>query len=299
LLPTLPARIALDVKADDGAVFVTGSAVQLSQIVIHLCTKARDAPSGWGGKIQLALGCADRNAFKGLAAGAGEAWIGEIDSNRRYACIRVIDDGEGPAGSSLPRIFEPFFTTKGAIAARSSVWPWSMVHGAVVAHQGICHVRSELGVGTTISIYLPLPDSALHKEIRKKDVAMLGNERVLLVDDEIDIVETVSRGLTRMGYLAVGTDDPREVVRAIEEDGVTWDVIITDQMMPALTGLELIKKIKALRPELLIILCTGHGQATDEQSALKAGADAYVRKPADAAVLARCIRRLRAERCSI
>jgi two-component system cell cycle sensor histidine kinase/response regulator CckA len=297
LLPALPTQVALDVRAEDGVVFVTGSAVQLSQIVINLCTNARDALGERGGKIQLALSHADRSELEGLAVGAGEAWIGEIDGNRRYACIRVIDEGEGIAGPNLPRIFEPFFTTKGR--HRGTGLGLAVVHGAVVAHQGVCHIRSELDVGTTISIYLPLTDSALHREIRKKDVAMLGNERVLLVDDETDIVEAVSRGLTRMGYLAVGTDDPREVVRAVEEDGATWDVVITDQMMPALTGLELIRKIKALRPELLTILCTGHGEAADEQNALKAGADAYIRKPADAAVLARCIRQLRADKRSV
>ncbi len=297
LLPTMPATIALEVTAEDGFVFVTGSAVQLSQIVINLCTNARDAIGEREGKIQLALARADRGELDDLAVGTGEAWIGEVDGNRRYACLRVTDEGDGIAAQILPRIFEPFFTTKGR--HRGTGLGLAVVHGAVVAHQGVCHVRSELGKGTAISIYLPLTDSVPHKEIRKKDVAMLGNERVLLVDDETDIVESVSRGLSRMGYLAVGTDDPKEVVRAVEEDGTAWDVVITDQMMPSLTGLELIKKIKALRPNLLTILCTGYGEAADEQSALKAGADAYIRKPADAATLARCIRRLRTEKPAV
>ena len=99
-----------------------------------------------------------------------------------------------------------------------------------------------------------------------------------------------------MGYRAVGTDDPAEVVRAMEKDGTAWDVVITDQMMPAIGGLELIQKIKMLQPNLLAILCTGYGEAADEQSALRAGADAYVRKPVDAEALARCIRRLQSEK---
>ena len=81
-------------------------------------------------------------------------------------------------------------------------------------------------------------------------------------------------------------------------DGTAWDVVITDQMMPALDGLELIQKIKALQPNLLAILCTGYGEAADEESARKAGADAYVRKPVDAEALARCIRHLRSDRRS-
>jgi signal transduction histidine kinase/CheY-like chemotaxis protein len=297
LLPILPAQVALEIDAEDGFVFVTGSAVQLSQIVINLCTNARDAIGEQGGKILLELAGADWTKLEELPAGTGDVWVGEFDHSKRYACIRVTDDGEGMDGSDLSRIFEPFFTTKER--HRGSGLGLAVVHGAIVAHQGVCHVRSERGAGTTISIYLPLTESVPHKEIRKKDGAMLGNERVLLVDDEADIVETVSRGLNRMGYIAVGTGDPREALRAIEEDHTNWDVVITDQMMPALTGLEFIKKVKALRPDLLTILCTGYGEAADEQSALKAGADAYIRKPADAATLARCIRRLRTEKPAV
>ena len=293
-LPTLPPNITLEVKADEGFVFVTGSAVQLSQIVMNLCTNARDAIGDRGGEIRLELTYADRSELEELAGGVEGAWIGEIDSSKSYACIRVIDEGEGITESNLPRIFEPFFTTKGR--HRGTGLGLAVVHGAVVAHQGVCHVRSEPGTGTTMSIYLPLAVSPPHKKIRNKDVTVLGNERVLLVDDEADIVETVSRGLSRMGYLAVGTDDPKEVMRALEDVGTIWDVVITDQMMPGLTGLELIKKAKAMRPDLLTILCTGYGETIDEESALAAGVDAYVRKPVDAATLARCIRRLRTEK---
>ena len=117
--------------------------------------------------------------------------------------------------------------------------------------------------------------------------------RVLLVEDETDIVEIMSRGLVRLGYQAVGTADPHDVLRAVQTGADDWDVVVTDQVMPTLGGVELIRRIKALQPGLLAVLCTGYGEAADEQSALKAGADAYVRKPVSAEALARCIRRLR------
>jgi len=82
------------------------------------------------------------------------------------------------------------------------------------------------------------------------------------------------------------------VLRAVQTSG-DWDVVVTDQVMPALGGIELIRRIKALQPGLLAVLCTGYGEAADEQSALKAGADAYVRKPVSAEALARCVRQLR------
>ena len=292
LAPTLSKDISLDVKADEGMAFVTGSAVQLSQIITNLCTNAADAMRGRGGKIRLELSPARQSELDGLAAGPSEAWIGEVDTRRLYARIRVSDSGEGIATQNLARIFEPFFTTKGR--QRGTGLGLAVVHGAVTAHQGICHVRSEPGVGTSMSIYLPLADPEPDRLARSNQTALSGSERVLLVDDEIDIVETMSRGLSRLGYRAVGTGDPTEVVRTMEKDGNTWDIVITDQMMPGLGGLELIQRIKELQPDLLAILCTGYGEAADEQSALRAGADAYVRKPVDAEALARCIRGLRA-----
>ena len=294
LAPTLPEGVTLEVIADEGLVFVAGSAVQLSQIVTNLCTNAADAMGARGGKIRLELSRARQSELDGLAAGPGETWIGEVDDRRLYARIFVSDSGEGIAAQNIPRIFEPFFTTKGR--QRGTGLGLAVVHGAVAAHQGICHVRSEPGVGTSMSIYLPLAESKPDHRAKPTHAALSGDERVLLVDDEIDIVEAMSRGLSRLGYRAVGMDDPDKVIRAMEKEGTGWDVVITDQMMPALDGLELIQKIKALQPNLLAILCTGYGEAADEESARRAGADAYIRKPVDAEALARCIRRLQTER---
>ena len=296
LAPMLPQGVSLEVKSEEGLVFVTGSAVQLSQIITNLCTNAADAIGARGGKIHLELSRARQSELDGLATGPGETWIGEVDDRRHYARILVSDSGEGIATQNMPRIFEPFFTTKGR--QRGTGLGLAVVHGAVAAHQGICHVRSEPGMGTSMSIYLPLADPEWDRRDKPVHAVLSGDERVLLVDDEADIVEAMSRGLSRLGYRAVGTDDPAEVVRTMEKDGTAWDVVITDQVMPTLDGLELIQKIKALQPNLLAILCTGYGEATDEESARKAGADAYVRKPVDAEALARCIRHLQADRRS-
>jgi signal transduction histidine kinase/CheY-like chemotaxis protein len=290
LLAALPAGVKLTVEAAGETACVTGSAIQLSQIIINLCTNAQDAIGSKGGEVHVQLSHADPKELK-AAAGRG-FWTGEIDPERRYACIRVSDTGDGIAAEHLPRIFEPFFTTKGR--QRGTGLGLAVVHGAVAAHQGVVQVCSEPGVGTTMSIYLPLSKTGSDRLTEKQDTTLSGDEHVLLVDDETDIVEIMSQGLERLGYQAVGTSDPADVLRAVETSAGDWDVIVTDQVMPVMGGLELIRKIKALQPGLLTILCTGYGEAIDEQSALKAGADAYVRKPVSAEALARCIRRLRA-----
>jgi len=293
LLPTLPACIKLTVETGEEPAYVTGSAIQLSQIIINLCSNARDAIGSNPGEIRVRLLQADRQELELCAAGASGYWTGDVDAGRPHACIRVSDTGEGIAPAHLPRIFEPFFTTKSR--QRGTGLGLAVVHGAVAAHHGAIHARSAPGAGTTVSIYLPLCQAGPGLPAEIEDPALSGNERVLLVDDEADIVEIMSGGLARLGYQAIGTTDPADVLLAVETSGNDWDIVVTDQVMPSLGGLELIRKIKALQPGLLAVLCTGYGEAADEDSALKAGADAYVRKPVSAEALARCIRRLRAK----
>jgi signal transduction histidine kinase/CheY-like chemotaxis protein len=294
MLPTLPAGIRLVVETGDVPAFVTGSAIQLSQIVTNLCSNARDAIGGGEGEIHVELlSPAATGETKSQIAGSADVWIGEIDPASLYACIRVSDTGEGIAAENLPRIFEPFFTTKSR--QRGTGLGLAVVHGAVIAHRGAVHARSAPGTGTRVSIYLPLCEAGAGQVARRENGPLSGNERILLVDDEADIVEIMSKGLVRLGYQAIGTTDPADVLLAVERGGKDWDVVVTDQVMPIVGGLELIRKIKALEPGLLAVLCTGFGEAADEQSALKAGADAYVRKPVSAEALARCIRRLKSK----
>ena len=294
LLPALRPGIALVVEPGDTPAYVTGSAIQLSQIIINLCTNASDAIGNRDGEIRVRLlPQADPKSLPAATPQAPEFWAGELDPARHYACIQVSDNGDGIAAEHLPRIFEPFFTTKSR--QRGTGLGLAVVHGAVAAHQGVIHARSQPGAGTTVSIYLPLCPAGTAQPAERQDNILAGDERVLLVDDEADIVEIMSQGLVRLGYQAVGTTDPADVLLAVQTSGKDWDVVVTDQVMPVLGGLELIRKIKTLEPGLLAVLCTGYGEAADEQSALKAGADAYVRKPVSAEALARCIRRLRAK----
>jgi signal transduction histidine kinase/ActR/RegA family two-component response regulator len=292
LLPSVPEGTRLTIETGREPAYVTGSAIQLSQIIINLCTNASDAIGSGGGEIDVQLSHADPRVLEATIAGARGFWTGEIDPARRYACIRVSDTGEGIAAEHQSRIFEPFFTTKGR--QRGTGLGLAVVHGAVTAHHGVVHVCSEPGAGTAMSIYLPLSQAGSGRLAHAEDSSLWGDEHVLLVDDENDIIEIMSQGLERLGYQAVGTSDPGDVLRAIETSAGDWDVIVTDQVMPVMSGLELIRKIKTLQPGLLTILCTGYGEAIDEQSARNAGADAYVRKPVSAQALARCIRRLRA-----
>src|SRR5262249_37501326 len=154
-------------------------------------------------------------------------FIGEIGASNEYACLRIADTASGIPEAVLDRMFEPFFTTKGRL--RGTGLGLAVVHGIIQSHGGCCLVASRPNEGTTVSVYLPLRSSVVEPPSRRLSVDDLrGAERVLIVDDEADLVDMLTIGLERLGYEAVGVTDPIEALAAFKEDPSAWDVVITD-----------------------------------------------------------------------
>jgi CheY-like chemotaxis protein len=154
---------------------------------------------------------------------------------------------------------------------------------------------SRLGEGTTFSIYVPLEASPLPARLRPpSEASVRGGERILIVDDESDIVDTLSIGLERLGYETVGVTDAMEALEAFQENPKAWDIVVTDEVMPGLLGLDLIRRLKAIRPDVKAVLCTGYSDATVEEVTRGAGVDVFLLKPVDAASIAIKLRELMA-----
>jgi CheY-like chemotaxis protein len=188
------------------------------------------------------------------------------------------------------RIFEPFFTTRNA--GQGSGMGLAVVYGIVRAHGGAVAVESAPGKGASFRVYLP---HIRAPEIRKDgDVESLpgGHERILFVDDEELLAPTVRMTLERLGYevttLATGVD----AWRVLLGDPARFDLVITDQTMPGMTGTMLAEKILGVRKGMPIILCTGRGDAVSPEKAETLGIRAFVMKPFIRADLARTIRRV-------
>jgi CheY-like chemotaxis protein len=232
----------------------------------------------------------DLKVLRTKRVAAGERVVGEIGPSNDYACLRVSDRAGGISDAVLDRMFEPFFTTKGR--QRGTGLGLAVVHGIINSHGGACHVLSVPGQGTTFSIYLPLHDGRVaHPKAGQPAEDLHGGERLLIVDDEPDIVDMLSIGLERLGYETVGVTDPLEALAAFEENPEAWDTVITDQVMPQMSGVDLVRKLKAVRPAIKVVLCTGYGEKAEENFSAD-GIDALVRKPADAAIIASKLRQL-------
>jgi PAS domain S-box-containing protein len=288
LAGTLPPTTRLRLELGEGALMVHGNDSQLGQLVVNLCINAQDALRGAPGEIALRLAPHD----PGAAARAPPLLLGALAADRRYARIDVADTGEGIPEAALPRLFEPFFTTKER--GRGTGLGLAVVQGVITAHGGACAIASAPGRGTCFSVYLPLGEEAagVDRAALPKGGGIRGSERVLVVDDAVDITDTLSIGLERLGYEVAAVNDAREALAAVRDDPAGWAVVVTDRLMPEMDGLTLARELHALRADLPIILYTGIEDGALEAAAHHHVFAALLRKPAEVTELAKVIRGL-------
>jgi PAS domain S-box-containing protein len=300
---SLPSSTEIELVADVAGLVAVVNPGQISQIILNLCLNANDALEGEPGciAIELApvpLGGADERLFRSdgsphVAETVGteaRLFAGALDPDRRYARLTVADSGIGMAPEVLRCVFEPFFTTKEP--GRGTGLGLSVVYGNIMASEGACFVSSRRGEGTVFAIYLPLTDAVVAADVAEEASPLRGDERILVVDDEAMMTETLTIGLTRLGYRAIGLNDPEEALAVFAADPAAWDLVISDQIMPRMKGLTLFERLRALRPALPFILCTGFSDGAADKVALAAGVDAFFNKPVSPERLAASIRRV-------
>jgi CheY-like chemotaxis protein len=189
----------------------------------------------------------------------------------------VADSGVGIAPEHRSRIFDPYFTTKEM--GRGTGMGLSIVHGLVRDCGGFITCYSQLGQGTVFHVYLPgVPGEAEAPEPPPQEVAG-GTERILFVDDETMIGEASRVLLQGLGYRVRVFNDPLQALAFFRESLREVDVVITDQTMPGMTGVEMAVEMLSLRPELPIILCSGYSSAIDREKAVALGIREFAVKP--------------------
>ncbi len=208
-----------------------------------------------------------------------------------YLRLTVSDTGCGMEQPVLERIFDPFFTTKEP--GRGTGLGLSVVHGIVTQCGGDISVRSEPGRGTSFDVCLPLADRATPSvETGQSEVPSGGTERILLVDDEEQIVAVTTSLLEGLGYHISGCASAPEALALFRRDPAHYDLVITDQTMPRMTGYELARSIIAIRADMPVILATGHSEILSEQEVRAAGIREFIMKPVTRKTLAAVIRRV-------
>jgi CheY-like chemotaxis protein len=205
------------------------------------------------------------------------------------------DTGSGIPSEHLARIFDPFFTTKGK--GKGTGLGLSVVHSIVKGHGGIITVDSEPGRGTTFRVFLPRLESSIQLPQEQLTAPLRGgNEAILLVDDEAELVYAGRKMLERLGYQVVTATDGLEAFQRFIAEPNRFDLVITDQTMPDMTGEMLAREMLNVRADLPIILCSGHGPSVDGELCLKRAKEIGIRelvsKPYEREEMTRVIRQL-------
>jgi len=192
--------------------------------------------------------------------------------------------------STQERVFEPFFTTKGP--GQGTGLGLSVVHGIVQRHHGAVRLTSEPDCGTTVEVFLPAADGPSAQVAAVTEAAPEGRgERILLVDDEEQVVRTGELLLRRLGYAVEGECRVLAALARVERDPQEFQLVLTDQTMPDLTGLELARRIHALRPGLPVVITTGYSSTLTPERLQEAGVREVLAKPYTIQMLAETVRR--------
>ncbi|MGN7611533.1 hybrid sensor histidine kinase/response regulator [Magnetococcales bacterium HHB-1] len=271
---TIPASIEINTYMRGSAeLSILANATEVYQTLMNLCSNAAFEMAESGGRINITLSRVVLNASQAKK---------KMLSPGEYGLLIVEDTGPGIPPENLDRIFDPFFTTKQV--GEGTGLGLSVVHGIVKASEGQIEVDSNPGEGTTFRVYLPLL-CHLEREIsyRLMNESPLGSTSesitILLVDDEPELVELGQEQLRTLGYQVVTYTESRAALNYFQENANTIDLLITDQAMPHLTGLDLVQKIHQIRPELPVILCTGYSQGLTQDRIQQFGIQSLLMKP--------------------
>ncbi|MBP7528432.1 MAG: PAS domain S-box protein [Syntrophorhabdaceae bacterium] len=277
---TLPATIEIKTTSSVASDLVLADPTQIHQVVINLCSNAAHAMSARGGVLEISLAA-------GIISSREHSPHQDLEPGS-YVKLTVVDNGDGMEPGILEHIFEPFFTTKSA--GEGTGLGLAVVHGIVRNHNGVITASSEPGKGSSFTIYLPRIQTAQADETEKGEAALGGDESILIVDDEELIVEMSIQRLQRFGYQATGVTGSIRALEIFRNDPDAYDLIVTDHLMPDMTGLELAGELLRIKPGIRIIMCSGLHEPVPLDRIRQAGIREFFTKPVDRNEFVRIVR---------
>lgn len=285
LRASLPTTIEIKQDIAPGNGLVLADPTQIHQLIMNLCSNAAHAMRETGGILEVSLREIDLTAADGdrsfdLAPG-------------RHLQLTVSDTGHGMTRETLDRIFDPFFTTKES--GEGTGMGLSVVYSIVKSHHGAISASSEVGRGSRFTVLLPIAIRSQPNRMEDNRPRLNfpgGSEHILLVDDEEALVSVGREIMQHLGYRVTSVTSSEKALQVFQEKPDSFDLVVTDQTMPHMTGIELAKSLFRTRPELPIILCTGYGDIVSSETARSTGIRELLMKPYVLRDLASTIRRI-------
>ena len=312
LRASLPSTIEITQSIDKDCGPVLADPSHIHQVIMNLCTNAYHAMRENGGRLEVSLSNVDFGLRSADLEKHHKHSVFPIAPNGlrtlphcacrlenitaiglspgSYVRLAISDTGHGMDGAVMERIFDPYFTTKET--GEGTGLGLAVVHGIVKKYCGDIHVYSEPGKGAAFHVYLPRTRSGdVAPETASTVPVPKGNERILLVDDEEQIIHMMRETLERLGYHVTPRTSSLEALDAFRAQPEKFDLDITGQTMPNMTGADLAQKLMSMRPDIPVILCTGFSEVISEEKARAIGIREYIMKPVVILDLGKAIRR--------
>lgn len=282
LKASLPSMVKIRryIKVDSD--IIAADSTQIHQLLMNLCTNAAHAMGEDGGVLKVTL----TNVV------LDSAFIARHPDTHPglYLKLSVSDTGDGIPPDIREKIFDPYFTSKDK--DHGTGLGLSVVHGIVKKHGGTITIETEVGKGSTFSVYLPVTESEpLGKPDKDTEPTDFdGNDHILLIDDDKSVVKVGRKMLEQLGYQVVSKTSAMEALALFRAQPDKFDLVFTDMAMPDLTGANLAKKLLEIRPDIPIILCTGNSEFINEEKSKAIGIKSFIMKPFSYHELARTVR---------
>ena len=270
---SIPSSVNIETDLTSQICPILANKTQLHQVLMNICSNAYQALPNQSGSIRLKLEILAKTATPQLPAQPGSP-------QARVAHLAISDTGIGIEEELLDKIFDPFFSTKEK--SKGTGLGLSIAHRIVSNHGGLIEAQSLPGAGSTFHIYLPLTNSPTSVVPLKESTEVIRGEGViLLIDDDEKVLLSTNELLQQIGYQVVEFNRPEEALAFLQENHHEINVIITDQTMPGMSGLELIEAIRQFNTRIPIILCTGYSDQINENTLKDLPATQLLMKPVD------------------
>lgn len=281
LKEVVPSNIELETKYQTNHATILADPTHIHQVIMNLCSNASYAMRERGGKLSVMV---DSVALDGDIIKKHTHLV-----QGEYIKLTVRDTGIGISPEIIARIFDPFFTTKPA--SEGSGMGLAAVHGIVIKHGGAVEVQSVVGEGSAFDLYFPKAKSEAGVRVLETKEVMKGTGRILVVDDDQELIDMMADMLESIGYQVAKTANSIDALNMFSENPNGFDLAILDQIMPQMLGTKLATEIIHIRPQFPIILCTGHGDLSMYYEAEKAGIREFLEKPIGMTELSQAVHR--------
>ena len=289
LRASLPTTIEIQQNIETDTGIIEADPTQIHQVLMNLCTNAAHAMNNKGGVLVVGVrNVKIENEEMGLET--------PNVPPGQYVRLTIRDTGHGMSAEIVDRIFDPYFTTKQK--GEGTGLGLAVVHGIVKSYGGVITVDSQIGKGSTFNIYLPAIERKIEEETGTREAIPKGHQRILFVDDEPSLVDIGRKMLRHLGHEVIVRTSSLEALEAFRNNPDRFDLVITDKTMPQMTGFDLARKLKQIRPDIPIILCTGFSDTTDSDEAKAMGISGLVMKPIVMREMAKMIKRVSDEEVS-